>query len=180
MVYVLLATGFEETEALVPVDLLRRANIETALVALEGSWVEGGHGITVKADLTVEQVDLEQADLLMLPGGGLGYRNLGASSAVETLVKQAAQRSIPIAAICAAPTLLGKWGLLAGKKAICYPTMTEGLTGAEVCPDCGVVQDGTIITGRAAGSATEFGLKLVELLAGAEKAEEVRGDIYFG
>lgn len=179
MVYILLATGFEEAEALVPADLLRRAGLDTALVALEGDWVEGGHGITVKTDLTLEQVELEQADLIMLPGGGLGYRNLGASPAVEALVKEAAARHIPVAAICAAPTLLGGWGLLEGKQAVCYPGMEAGLSNAQVCPESGVVVDGAIITGRAAGSAYDFGLTLVELLAGPEKADEVRRGIVY-
>lgn len=179
MVYILLATGFEEAEALVPADLLRRAGLETALVALEGEWVEGGHSIAVKADMGLAEVDLDKADLIMLPGGGLGYRNLGASPAVEALVKEAAARNILVAAICAAPTLLGGWGLLEGKQAVCYPGMEAGLSGAKVCRESGVVADGTIITGRAAGSAFDFGLKLVELLAGADKAEEVRNGIFY-
>lgn len=179
MVYILLATGFEEAEALVPADLLRRAGVETALVALEGDYVAGGHDIAVKADLTLDQVDLDQADLVMLPGGGLGYRNLGASSKVEALVKETVARDIPLAAICAAPTLLGGWGLLEGKQAVCYPGMEAGLSGAQVCKESGVAVDGKIITGRAAGSAFDFGLKLVELLAGPEKAEEVRHGIYY-
>ena len=178
MVYILLAPGFEETEALVPADLLRRAGIETALVSLEGELVPGGHQIVVRADLTLDQLDLAQADMVMLPGGGVGVKNLGEDPRVEALVREAMEREIPLSAICAAPTLLGRWGMLEGKKATCYPGMENRLTGA-AAEAAGVVTDGRLITGRAAGSAVEFGLKLVEALAGEEKAQEVRHGIHY-
>lgn len=180
MVYILLAPGFEEAEALVPADLLRRAGIEVALTALEGETVTGGHQITVKADLPLDQVDLDRADMVVLPGGGAGVQNLLRSAAVERLVRETAARNIPLAAICAAPTLLGRWGLLEGKRAVCYPGMEDQLTGAKVCRDSGAVEDGTLVTGRAAGSAFDFGLKLVEALSGADKAREVRHAVYYG
>lgn len=179
MVYILLAPGFEDAEALVPADLLRRAGIDTALTALESEYVESGHGITVKADLTLEGVKLEQGDMVLLPGGAAGYRNLGASPVVEGLVKEAAQRSIWLAAICAAPTLLGRWGLLEGKQAVCYPGMERKLTGAMVPEKVPVVRDGNIITSRGAGTSFDFGLELVRVLAGAEKAEEVRSSVCY-
>lgn len=179
MVYLLLAPGFEEAEALVPTDLLRRAGLETSLVALTGDTVVGSHQIAVKADLTLEQVDLSNADMVVLPGGGVGVQNLGNCTGVETLVRDAYDKHIPIAAICAAPTLLGRWGLLQGKRALCYPGLEEGLTGAQVVRDAKVAVDGSIITGLAAGAAFDFGLKLVEVLAGPEKAEEVRHSIHY-
>lgn len=179
MVYILLAPGFEEAEALTPADLLRRANIETALVSLKGKTVAGSHNITVTADMTLEEADLSQADMVVLPGGGVGVKNLGAEPAVEQLVREAAARGIRVAAICAAPTLLGRWGLLAGKEAVCYPGMEEGLTGAQARMDQGVVADGMFITGRAAGSAFDFGLALVEALAGRDEADKVRHGIYY-
>ena len=179
MVYILLAPGFEEAEALVPADLLRRAGIEAALVSLEGDTVEGSHRITVKADLELSQVSLDQMEMLVLPGGGRGVENLGGSPRVESLVKGAASRGIPVSAICAAPTLLARWGLLEGKRAVCYPGMEDRLAGALSQPDARVVVDGSQITGRAAGSAFEFGLALVEQLAGAEKAEEVRHAVHY-
>ena len=179
MVYILLATGFEEAEALIPADLLRRAGIDTALAALEGEFVEGGHGITVKADLPLEAVKPEQGDMIVLPGGALGYRNLGASPAVEELVKTAAADGLWVAAICAAPTLLGRWGLLEGKKAMCYPGMEGQLTGAWVPAEIPVIRDGNIITSRGAGTAFDFGLKLVEVLAGSEKAAEVGSSVCY-
>ena len=180
MVYILLAHGFEEAEALVPADLLRRAGIEVALTALEGEEVTGGHQITVRADLSLDQVDLDRADMVVLPGGGVGVRNLGRSAAVEGLVREAAARNIPLAAICAAPTLLGRWGLLEGKRAVCYPGMEDQLTGARVCRDSGAVEDVKLVTGRAAGSAFDFGLKLVEVLSGGDKAREVRHAVHYG
>ena len=179
MVYILLAPGFEEAEALVPVDMLRRANIETATVSITGEPVPGSHGVTVLADVTLDDVDLSRADMIVLPGGGPGYKNLGKEPRVEQLVRKAAEKDLWVAAICAAPTLLGRWGLLEGKNAVCYPGMEEGLTGAQPRMDQGFVVDGKIITGRAAGSAFDFGLTLVETLAGKEESDKVRHGIYY-
>lgn len=179
MVYILLAPGFEEAEALVPVDLLRRAGIETALVSITGEPVPGSHNVTVTADIALEDVDLSKADMVVLPGGGPGYKNLGKEPRVEELVRSAAEKGLWVAAICAAPTLLGKWGLLTGKDAVCYPGMEEGLTGAQARMDRGFVVDGKIITGRAAGSAFDFGLALIEALAGKAEADKVRHGIYY-
>ena len=173
MVYVLLAPGFEEAEALVPVDLLRRANVETATVSLTGEPVPGSHGITVTADLAMDQVDLDRAEMVVLPGGGPGYKNLGADPRVERLIRRAVERDIWVAAICAAPTLLGKWGLLEGKQAVCYPGMEDELTGAQLRRGAGVVADGTILTGQAAGVSFQFGKALIETLAGKEAADQV-------
>ena len=179
MVYVLLAPGFEEAEALVPVDLLRRANIETATVSITGQPVPGSHGVTVTADLSLDQADLSRAEMVVLPGGGEGFRNLGREPRVEQLVRDAAERGLWVAAICASPNLLGRWGLLEGKNAVCYPGMEGGLTGAQPQMARGVVVDGKIITGRAAGSAFDFGLALVEALSGPEAARQVRDSIYY-
>ena len=179
MVYILLAPGFEEAEALVPVDMLRRANIETATVSITGEPVPGSHGVTALADVTLDDVDLSRADMVVLPGGGPGYKNLGKEPRVEQLVREAAEKGLWLAAICAAPTLLGRWGLLEGKRAICYPGMEGQLAGARVQPSPGVVADGKTITGRAAGSAFDFGLALVEALAGAAEADKVRHGIYY-
>ena len=173
MVYILLAPGFEEAEALVPADLLRRANIETALVSIQGDTVTGSHGITVTADTLLEKIDLSKAEMIVLPGGGTGVKNLGAEPAVERLVRQAADQNIWVAAICAAPTLLGRWGLLEGRKAICYPGLGEQLTGAQVQTAPGEIKDGKIITGRAAGSAFDFGAELIEALLDRAAADKV-------
>ncbi len=179
MVYILLAPGFEEAEALVPADMLRRANIETALVSITGEPVPGSHNITVTADLTLDQVDPDKMDMVVLPGGGPGHKNLGKEPKVEALVRQAVEKDVWVAAICAAPTLLGRWGLLEGKKAVCYPGMEAGLTGAQAQMADGVVKDGKMITGRAAGSAFDFGLALVEALAGWDEADKIQDGIYY-
>ena len=178
MVYILLAPGFEEAEALIPADLLRRAGIDVALTALEGDEVPGGHGITVKADLELAHVELPRAEMLVLPGGTQGVANLWNSPSVRALIQEAVDREIPVAAICAAPTLLGSMGLLRGKKAVCYPGLEDQLVGAQVPEGVRVVQDGLLTTGQAAGSAVEFGLALVEQLAGPRKALEVRHAIH--
>ena len=178
MIYLFLADGFEEAEALVPADLLRRAGVEVALVGTQGELVPGGQGITVKADLTLAQADLSKAEMLVLPGGGVGVANLGSDSKVEALVKEAASRGIWLAAICAAPSLLSKWGLLEGKHAVCYPTWTDRIPGA-VLTDAPVVADGKIITARAAGASFDFGLKLAEVLTTPEKSQEVRHGICY-
>lgn len=178
MVYILLAPGFEEAEALVPADLLRRAGLETKLIGLTAAPVPGGQGMQVVPDGTLDQVDLDRADMIVLPGGSLGVKNLGAEPAVEALVRQAAQRGIWVAAICAAPTLLAQWDLLHGKRAVCYPGLEPRL-GDALPQDFSVVEAGTIITGRAAGSAFDFGLKLVSVLSNPEKSEEVRHGICY-
>ena len=140
--------------------------------------VAGGHGIAVLPDTELSQVDLEDAEMLVLPGGGRGVENLGCCPQVERLVRLAAARGIPVAAICAAPTLLARWGLLEGKRAVCFPGLEDKLTGA--ChADASVITDGTVVTGRAAGSAFDFGLELVKALAGGEKAEEVRHNVHY-
>lgn len=179
MVYILLAPGFEEAEALVPADLLRRAGIETALVSLEGDSVTGSHQITVKADLELSQVDLGRASMLMLPGGGRGVENLGKSPAAAALVREAAEGGIPLAAICAAPTLLARWGLLTDKKAVCYPGLEDQLTGAIPQQGVSLVQDGKVITAQGPGAAFDFGFYLVKTLAGAAREQEVRHGTYY-
>ena len=181
MVYILLADGFEEAEALVPADLLRRAGIDTALVSLWGSEAVGGRGIWVKADLNVAQVDLTKADMFVLPGGRVGVRNLAGEPVVAALLQEAADRDIWIAAICAAPTLLAGTGCLRGKRAVCYPGMEGDLVkaGAVPCMEEPYVVDGHLITGRAAGSSFDFGLALLTTLAGADVARKVQGGIHY-
>ena len=178
MVYIFLAPGFEEAEALVPADLLRRAGIDTALVSVSGGPVAGGHGMAVLPDMELSQVEPEDADMLVLPGGGRGVENLGCCPRVEQLVRTAAARGTPVAAICAAPTLLARWGLLEGKRAVCFPGLEDKLTGARAA-DVPVVTDGTITTACAAGSAFDFGLELIRRLSGGEKAEEVRRNVHY-
>ena len=178
MVYILLAPGFEEMEALVPADLLRRAGLDVALVSLEGEYVPGGHNIVVKADMELSAVGVEDMQMLMLPGGGVGVANLGEHPGVEALVKQAAASGKKLSAICAAPSLLSKWGLLAGKNAVCYPTWRDRIADANFLPGEKLAVDGDIVTGQAAGASFEFGLKLIEVLTDEQTAQRVRKEIY--
>lgn len=178
MVYEFLADGFEIVEAMFPVDLMRRAGIEVQTVGVTGPRVTSSAKVTVEADVDGRDFVLpEDAELVVLPGGMPGTTNLLESPAVSAALAEAKRRGILAAAICAAPWVLDANGLLDGKKATMYPTMSEHMqkgsfTGAPV------ERDGQIITGRGAGVAMEFGLALVEALRGKEAAEKVSGSIY--
>ncbi len=179
MVYVLLAPGFEESEAVVPMDLLRQAGMETAFVSLDGPSVTGSHQITIQADCTLAQLDLSKAEMIVLPGGGDGVQNLWDNEQVSALIQEAAEKEIWIAALCAAPVLLGRWGLLDHRHAVSYPTRQQQLGAALVEPAARTVVDGHFVTGHACGSSFDFGLKLVEVLRGKEAVEEINGRIYY-
>lgn len=183
MVYILLGNGFEEAEALVTADVLRRGNIPVALAGIGGSAVTGAHGITVAADLPVEKVSLAAGDMLVLPGGMGGVASIEGSAAAMALARHASQdRSIWLCAICAAPTLLARAGLLPpGSHAVCYPGMESMLiaAGAVPCMDRPVVRDGMLITGKGPGAAYDFGLELLSALAGTAAARSVRNDLHY-
>ena len=179
MIYVFLANGFEESEALVPVDLLRRAGKEVRLVGVTGSTVTGSHGITVQTDLTAGEIILgNDLEMIVLPGGMPGTLNLEKSEAVQTAVDYCAERGIYIGAICAAPSILGHKGLLAGKEAIAYPGFEEQLKDAVISTHS-VVQSGNIITAQGAGAAIEFGLRLAAQFVGAEKTKALADAICY-
>lgn len=173
MVYLFLANGFEEIEALCPLDLLRRAGVEVTTVGVGGDMIRGSHGITVQADLPDTMFADATPEMVILPGGMPGSKNLDASRTVDMALKAAVRNDAFIGAICAAPFVLGKRGLLAGKEAICYPGFENELTGA-VISDKRVVRDGKFITAAGMGVALEFGLALVEALKGEQVAEELR------
>lgn len=176
MVYLFLAEGFEEIEALTPVDLLRRAGINVVTVGIGARCVCGAHGIKVNADMTEDEaLALYKNDMeaVILPGGMPGSRNLDESKTVDAFLAFAKENNIPYAAICAAPMVLGKRGMLRGKRAVCYPGFEEFLLGAEVV-DCGAVRDGSCVCGRAMGSAAEFALLIIEMLKGKDKAHEIK------
>lgn len=173
MVYIILGNGFEEAEALVPCDFLRRAGEKVLLVGIGSLDITGGHGITVRADCLADEVDWTQASMVVLPGGLGGVASILASGCVLNAVKRLSEREDSyLAAICAAPTVLARLGLLEGRRATCYPGMESEMCGA-VCCDEAVVRDGKYITGRAAGAAQAFGLALVETLCGAEVMHKV-------
>ena len=179
MVYILLGSGFEEAEALVPADLLRRADIPVALVGVDGMSVTGSHGITVTADCTLDQVVWDELELLFLPGGLGGVDAIRSSSAAMELIRRTHGAGRWLAAICAAPTILADLGMLEGRQAVCFPTLQHKLTGAQVCSSSPVVADGNLITGEAAGSAFPFGLKLVEVLRGPQAAQAIHDSIHY-
>lgn len=179
MVYILLAEGFEEVEALTPVDLLRRAGIETKLVGVTGETVCGARGISVVTDLGMDEIDLSSADMLVLPGGMPGTTNLYADNRVTDAVRTMADADKYVAAICAAPSIiLGGMGLLEGRKATCYPGMEGGMKGAEaVKTTC--VTDGKFITSCGVGGALDFACALITALAGREKADEIASSVVY-
>lgn len=179
MVYILLGDGFETVEALAPADLMRRAGIEVALVGVNGKTVVSGQGITVQADLTLDQVDFGKLELLMLPGGLGGVDAISKSIPAIALIQRAANHGHWVAAICAAPTVLARLGLLDRRNATVYPGMEEEMFSAIVKVGEKVVKAGRIITGQAAGSSFDFGLKLIEVLRGAEAAEQVRRGVHY-
>ena len=173
MVYMFLAEGFEEIEALCPLDLLRRAGIEVKTVGIGSQIVCGAHGISVLADMSESEIQSFEADMIILPGGMPGTLNLDASETVHQAIDTATKNGSYIAAICAAPSILGGLGILRGKEATCYPGFEEKLLGAKIS-DKRVVLDGKVITAAGMGVALDFGLVLVELFCGKEKAETLR------
>ncbi len=176
MVYVFFADGFEEIEALAPVDLMRRAGLDVRTVGVTGKTVTGSHKIPVVCDLTVEEVSGEGLEAVVLPGGMPGTLNLEKSLIVQKIIDQAVANDKWIAAICAAPSILGHKGLLEGREAICFPGFEGELRGAEISKSY-VCQDGRFVTAKGAGAAVEFGLKLVELLVGAQQAAALKESI---
>lgn len=175
MVYIFLKDGFEEAEALVTADVLRRAGAEVSLVG--DGIVKGTHDIRVEADMPVSAVTLENAELLVLPGGLGGVKNMKADARIMELIPAALSKGIRVAAICAAPSILGELGLLNGKIATCYPGFEEKLTGAKT-PGVTVVTDGLITTGKAAGTVYPFAFELARLLCGEAAAEKVCASVY--
>lgn len=178
-VSVFLADGFEEIEGLTVVDILRRAGVQVNTVSITGDkTIHGSHQIDVQADFLFDEMDFSQTDMLVLPGGMPGTRNLINHKGLQELLYAYHDKGSYIAAICAAPSMFGRLGFLKGRKACCYPTFEEALEGAEVVQDS-VSVDGHIITSRGMGTAIPFALKLTALLCGEEKAEEIGRSIIF-
>ena len=177
MVYILLGTGFEEIEALTPVDLLRRAGVEVKTVGLNGKIIYGSHAIGVEADMTIEELDVSDAEMIVLPGGLGGVASIrGCEKALEA-VKAVWAAGKYVAAICAGPTVLAELGLLTGKKATCYPGQIPYMCDALVVENAACVTDGRVITGTSAGTAIPFALALIEALKGAEAARAIADQI---
>ena len=173
MVYMLLGTGFEETEAIVPLDLMRRAGIEVLTVGVDGKIITGGHGIAVKADIEIGQMDLTDMDMIVLPGGLGGVATVRASKQAMSALSFAWENEKVVAAICAGPTVLADLGITDGKQTTCYPGCESGMGNAVTLTGKACVRDGRIITGTSAGCAIPFGLALIEAIKGTEVAETV-------
>ena len=176
MIYVFLANGFEETEAITPIDMLRRCGKEVVTVGVTGKVVAGSHNIPVACDITIDETSAEGLEMIVLPGGMPGTKNLAANARVAELIRSCYDRNILIGAICAAPSVLGEMGLLDGKKAVCYPGFEDALKGAEVLT-VPAVRDGNIITARGAGAALEFSYELISALIDNAAAEKLAGNI---
>lgn len=175
--FVFLADGFEEIEAITPIDILRRAGIEVITVSISSTnEVSGKHNITVITDCLFTEADFTDNDLLLLPGGMPGTKNLEVHNGLKKLLLKQAEKGKKIAAICAAPSILGKIGLLEGEKATCYPGFEDQLLGA-ILSEEKVVESGNIITAKGAGVAIEFALKIVEVLKGKGIAEKIAASI---
>ena len=177
MVYVLLGTGFEEVEAIAPVDLMRRAGISVLTVGVTGKIVCGGHNIGIEADITLEEMDLTDLDMIVLPGGLGGVASARASQGALDALRFAWENGKFVAAICAGPTVLADLHITDGKQATCYPGCESGMGSAKMIPGAPCVRDGNLITGMSAGCATPFGLALIEALKGPEAAKAIEKQI---
>lgn len=175
----LFANGYEEVEALMTVDLLRRGGVDVRLASItEEMTVEGSHGIRVEMDTTLADTDLTAMDAILIPGGIPGTPNLAADEKVCQALKEMFRAGKIVGAICAAPSVLGACGILEGKKATCYPGFEDKLTGAEFVDEM-VVADGNVVTSRGLGTSMEFGFKLLEILESKETSDRVREAIVF-
>lgn len=177
MVYLLLGTGFEETEAIAPLDLLRRAGVKVLTVGVTGKTVYGSHNIGIEADITIDQMDLTDLEMIILPGGMGGVASARASKPALDALEFAWNNGKFVAAICAGPTVLADLHITDGKNATCYPGCESGMGSANMVPNAACVRDGKLITGTSAGCAVAFGLALVEALKGKEAADAVARQI---
>lgn len=177
MVLMFLANGFEEVEALAPLDLLRRAGETVITVGIGGREITGSHGITVLADVDDAHMPSDTPDMVILPGGMPGAATLDASPVVERALSEASARGAYLSAICAAPMILGKRGHLRGKQATCFPGFEDCLEGATIRRDVGVIRDGKIITAAGMGVALDFGFALVAALKGDAVADTLHATV---
>lgn len=178
MVYILLGTGFEEVEAITPCDILRRGGVEVKLVGVNGRVVTGGHGVAVGCDLTIDELELADAEMLVLPGGLGGVKSVGESKAATDALQKAWNDGKYVCAICAGPTVLAKLGITKGREVTCYPGCEPEMGD---CRQTGkkAVRDGKLITGQAAGAAADFGFLLLETLEDRQTAETIRKGMVF-
>ena len=173
----LLGTGFEETEAIAPLDLLRRAGVEIMTVGINGKIIYGGHNIGIETDIELAEMDLTKLDMIIIPGGLGGVASIRASEEAMRAPKFAWDNGKYVAAICAGPTVLADLGITSGKNATCYPGCEDGMGGAIMVNDAAAVADGKLITGTSACCAIPFGLELIKALKGVDEAERIKKQI---
>ena len=177
MVYMMLGTGFEVTEAMVPLVMMRRAGIDVCTVGINGKTVYGSRDIGIQADMELGEMDLTNLEGIILPGGLGGVASIKASQPALDAVKFAYENHKLVAAICAGPTVLAMLGITDGKRATCYPGCEEQMGSAVMVPDAAAVTDGNVITGTSAGCAISFALQLITALKGKEAADNVAQQI---
>ena len=177
MIYILLADGFEEIEALETLDIMRRADLSVQTVGVNDEVVTGSHNIPVVADIMLDDLVAGAMDMLILPGGP-GHKLLDDDDRVHALINYCMKYDKYIAAICAAPSILGKRGITKGKKVTCFPEYEQYMTGADVTGEK-VVCDGKLITARGAGAASDFGFKIVELMRGKKIADDLKSAMQY-
>ena len=177
MVYVLLGTGFEEMKAIAPIDLLRRAGVEVLTVGVTGKTVYGSHNIGIEADITIDQMDLTDLEMIVLPGGLGGVASARASESAMNALRFAWDNDKFVAAICAGPTVLSDLHITDGKQVTCYPSCENGMGSAHLVPGTPCVRDGKLITGTSTGCAIPFALALVEAMKGADTAKAIAEQI---
>ena len=177
MIYMLLGTGFEETEAIAPLDLLRRAGLNVMTVGVNGKIVYGSHNIGIEADIELHEMDLTDLEMIILPGGLGGVTSVRASAEAMNALRFAWDNDKFVAAICAGPTVLADLGITSGKRTTCFPGCEGGMGDAVMIPGAAAVTDGRVITGTSAGCAIPFGLELIKALKGEAEAEAIKKQI---
>ncbi len=177
MVYVLLGTGFEEVEAIAPVDLMRRAGISVLTVGINGKTVYGSHGIGVEADITIDEMDLTNMEMIVLPGGLGGVASIRSCEPAMEAIRFARDNSCYTAAICAGPTVLADLQITQGHNITCYPGCEAQISDTTIVPEAACITDGKVITGTSAGCAIPFGLALITALKGEAAAKTVAEQI---
>lgn len=177
MVYVLMVDGFEDIEALEPVDIMRRAGICVKTVGVMGKNATSSHDVTIETDIPVDAVNKDDMEMLVLPGGP-GHTNLDESGEVQDLITYALENDIYIAAICASPSILGKRGILDGKKYTCFPGFEKFCANGIFTGEKATL-DGKILTGKGAGAAADFGFKMVEILKGKDIADKLKKEMQY-
>ena len=178
MVYILLGKGFEDIEAIAPCDILRRGGVEVQFAGIGGKEITGSNGVVVKAECTVEEIDLRKAEMIVVPGGMGGVESILGCETALNILRAAFDGGLYVAAICAGPMVLSRLGILDGKKATCYPGLEAELFTA-LPEDEAAVTDGKVITGRGPGAALDFGYALLTALKGQEVSDKVRSDMVY-